>query len=60
MILCSSKISDPWVLRILINQAHIERTYLAETRAEADNILKNVRGGGLAWTADNMRVMIFP
>jgi structural maintenance of chromosomes protein 6 len=48
------------VLRVLINQAHIERTLLAHKRADADAILKSVRGGGMAWTADFMRVQKFP
>jgi hypothetical protein len=48
------------VLRVLINQAHIERTLLAPKRVDADDILKSVRGGGMAWTADFMRVQKFP
>lgn len=59
-VLRALEISDPYVLRILINQAHIERMLLAATRANADAILKSFRGGGMAWTADFMRVQRFP
>jgi hypothetical protein len=45
---------------VLINQAHIERTLLAPRRVDADNVLKSVNGGGMAWTADFMRVQKFP
>jgi len=48
------------VLRVLINQAHIERTFLAPKRIDADNLLRSVRGGGMAWSADFMRVQKFP
>lgn len=49
------QISDPYVLRILINQLNIERTILAPNRKAGDDILVRLRGG-VAWTADFMRV----
>ncbi|EGN98431.1 hypothetical protein SERLA73DRAFT_183436, partial [Serpula lacrymans var. lacrymans S7.3] len=48
--------SDPFVLRILVNQANIERTILARSRLEGQQILDSLGGGGTAWTADGMRV----
>lgn len=50
------QITDPYVLRLLINQANIERTVVAPKRLDADNILKRMNGGGVAWAADFMRV----
>lgn len=50
------QITDPYVLRLLINQANIERTVVAPKRLDADNILKRMNGGGVAWAADYMRV----
>ncbi|KAG1884988.1 P-loop containing nucleoside triphosphate hydrolase protein [Suillus subluteus] len=50
------EITDPYVLRLLINQANIERTVVAPKRLDADNILKRMNGGGVAWAADYMRV----
>ncbi|KAG2151338.1 P-loop containing nucleoside triphosphate hydrolase protein [Suillus clintonianus] len=50
------EITDPYVLRLLINQANIERTVVAPKRLDADNILKRMSGGGVAWAADYMRV----
>ena len=56
-------VSDPYVLRVLINQANIERIVLAQTRDEADNILKKLRqnghGGNVAW-ANGFVVRVFP
>ncbi|KAF9483584.1 P-loop containing nucleoside triphosphate hydrolase protein [Pholiota conissans] len=52
-------ISDPHVLRILINQAHIEGQVLADTRKEAEEILKSTRGGS-AWSLDGFSVRVFP
>ncbi|KAI9509233.1 hypothetical protein F5148DRAFT_978695, partial [Russula earlei] len=49
-------VSDEFVLRILINQARIERTLLAPTRSAADELLSGVNGGGLCLTADRWRV----
>ncbi|EPQ51081.1 hypothetical protein GLOTRDRAFT_49654 [Gloeophyllum trabeum ATCC 11539] len=48
-------ISDPYVLRLLVNAHNIERTVLAEDRAEGDRILKSLRSG-VAWTRDTYRV----
>lgn len=54
------QINDPWVLRILINQAHIERQILADKRWEAEKTLKALRGGGNAWSLDGFGVRVFP
>ncbi|KAN0087613.1 hypothetical protein V8E55_006234 [Tylopilus felleus] len=53
-------VSDQYVLRVLINSANIERTVLAVDRKVGDDILKSLRGGGVAWTADHMRVTRYP
>ena len=58
--LSPSQINDEWVKRILINQANIERTFLAENRKLADETLMRQPRGGVAWSADNMRVQRFP
>ncbi|OJA17188.1 hypothetical protein AZE42_00230 [Rhizopogon vesiculosus] len=50
------EITDPFVLRLLINQANIERVVVAPKRLDADNILRGLAGGGVAWAADYMRV----
>ncbi|KAG9315735.1 P-loop containing nucleoside triphosphate hydrolase protein [Chiua virens] len=55
-VLRALEVSDPFVLRILINSANIERTVLATDRKVGDDILKGLGGGGVAWTADHMRV----
>ena len=52
------QISDEFVLRILINQASIERHFLARTRAEGDDVLQSVNYG-VALTADWFRVIKF-
>jgi structural maintenance of chromosomes protein 6 len=54
------EVSDPYVLRILINAAQIERTFVARRRTEADNLLARVQGGGQAWSADGFRVIKYP
>ncbi|KAH7885236.1 hypothetical protein F5I97DRAFT_1354047 [Phlebopus sp. FC_14] len=54
-VLRALELSDPYVLRVLINQANIERTVLAPNRKAGDNVLVGL-GGGVAWTADHMRV----
>ncbi|KAG6333299.1 hypothetical protein ID866_5786 [Astraeus odoratus] len=54
-VLRALEISDPYVLRILINQSSIERTVLASNRKAGDDILIGLRSG-VAWTADFMRV----
>ena len=51
------QISDPYVLRVLINAARIERNLLAHTRAEGDNLVREV-GGGTCLTADLYRVTL--
>lgn len=50
------QVSEPYVLRVLINSANIERTVLAADRKVGDDTLKSLVGGGVAWTADHMRV----
>ncbi|KAK0188177.1 hypothetical protein F5146DRAFT_1104896 [Armillaria mellea] len=53
-------ISDPYVLRIMINQRGIERMFLAKTRREGEQILREVHGGGQAWTADGYLLKRYP
>ncbi|KZP04196.1 hypothetical protein FIBSPDRAFT_807094 [Athelia psychrophila] len=53
-------ISHAYVLRLLINQFQIERTILAATRGDADHLLQGFSSGGVAWSADGMRVQRFP
>ncbi|KII86908.1 hypothetical protein PLICRDRAFT_164325 [Plicaturopsis crispa FD-325 SS-3] len=53
------EIDDPYVLRVLINQARIERTFMARTRGEADELLSTVPGGGTAITTDLFKVVRF-
>ena len=48
--------SDEFILRILINQAKIERILLAPTRSAADDLLRRMDGGGQCQTADLWRV----
>lgn len=48
--------SDEFVLRILINQAKIERTLLTPTRSAADELLSGMGRGGQCLTADLWRV----
>ncbi|KAJ6621808.1 hypothetical protein B0H10DRAFT_2162890 [Mycena sp. CBHHK59/15] len=45
------EITDPHVLRIMINKASIESRVLAEKRKEGENVLARL-GGGAAWTLD--------
>ncbi|KAF9013179.1 hypothetical protein BDQ17DRAFT_1342932 [Cyathus striatus] len=52
-------ISDPYVLRILINQSRIERQLLSDTRLEGEKQLQRL-GGGSAWTKDQFNVRVFP
>ncbi|KAH9980223.1 hypothetical protein BGW80DRAFT_1274148 [Lactifluus volemus] len=49
-------VSDEFVLRILINQAKIERILLAPTRKAADELLSGIERGGQCQTADLWRV----
>jgi hypothetical protein len=44
----------------MINANNIERTVLAPTRAKGQEILSRIQGGGMAWTADMYRVIVFP
>ena len=44
--------TDPYVLRILINNNRIERTYLSSTREEGQAIVDGLPSGGLVWSAD--------
>ncbi|KAG7443126.1 P-loop containing nucleoside triphosphate hydrolase protein [Guyanagaster necrorhizus] len=53
-------ISDPYVLRIMINQRSIERMFLAKTRREGEQVLREVNGGGQAWTADGYLLKRYP
>ena len=53
------KVLDPFVLRILINLAQIERIVLAESRQEGDLTLRSLRGGQ-AWTRDGFIVRVYP
>ncbi|KAH9926088.1 P-loop containing nucleoside triphosphate hydrolase protein [Amylocystis lapponica] len=50
-VLRALNVSDAYVLRILINQARIESTFLAPSP---------VGRGGVAWSADSFRVQRFP
>ncbi|KAG6888731.1 hypothetical protein C0995_006383 [Termitomyces sp. Mi166 len=60
-VLRALEISDPYVLRILINVAKIERIHLAHTRAEAQSTLEGLPDGGIAWTSEKfMNVRVFP
>ncbi|KAF8727723.1 hypothetical protein AX14_007074 [Amanita brunnescens Koide BX004] len=52
-------ISDPFVIRILINLSSIERIVLSETRRDGDNSLRRL-GGGTAWTSDGFLVRVYP
>jgi hypothetical protein len=53
------QVTNEFVLRILINQAKIERTLLAPTRKAADDLLSGKTGGGQCLTADLWRVQRF-
>ncbi len=55
-----SQISDPFVLRILINQARIEKMFLAKTRREGEDMLRSYGRAGTAWTADGFLLRRFP
>ncbi|KAH8072267.1 P-loop containing nucleoside triphosphate hydrolase protein [Cristinia sonorae] len=59
-VLRALEISDEFVLRILINQSHIESTMLAPTRLQGDQMLSRLGRGGLAWTNDMYRVKRYP
>ncbi|KAJ7600936.1 P-loop containing nucleoside triphosphate hydrolase protein [Mycena floridula] len=59
-VLRALEINDPYVLRILINQASIERTLLGRDRREGEQMLRTLPHGGSAWTADGFRLIRFP
>ncbi|KAG8840124.1 Structural maintenance of chromosomes protein 6, partial [Serendipita sp. 405] len=52
------EITDEWVVRLLINNSHIERLLLAENRDHAETILRDFPQY-IAWTADAVRVQRF-
>ncbi|KAK7048559.1 p-loop containing nucleoside triphosphate hydrolase protein [Favolaschia claudopus] len=52
-------ITNPYVLRIMINKSSIESRVLAPRRADAARILNNMRSG-TAWTLDNFTVTRYP
>ncbi|KAG6919643.1 hypothetical protein DXG01_003507 [Tephrocybe rancida] len=59
-VLRALEISDPYVLRVLINIAKIERVLLTRTRPEAEQMLRAIRGG-VAWTSETcLNVRVFP
>ncbi|KAJ7781699.1 P-loop containing nucleoside triphosphate hydrolase protein [Mycena maculata] len=58
-VLRALEVSDPHVLRILINKASIESRVLAPRRVEAQGILANMRSGS-AWTIDGFNVTRYP
>lgn len=53
----SFQFENEYVKRIFINQHRIERTFLANTRKEGEQIAESL-GGGTAMTADLMRVQV--
>ncbi|KAJ6585226.1 P-loop containing nucleoside triphosphate hydrolase protein [Mycena capillaripes] len=58
-VLRALEISDPHVLRIMINKASIESRVLATSRIEGQRILANMRGG-TGWTLDEFNVTRYP
>ena len=54
------QIKHEFVKRILINQRSIEKVVLANTRADGDQLLIQLGGGGVAWTADGYNVRRYP
>ncbi|GBE83226.1 Structural maintenance of chromosomes protein [Sparassis crispa] len=59
-VLRALEISDEYILRVLINQAHVEGTFLAPTRSDADSVLLQYGRGGTAWSGDLYNVRRFP
>ncbi|KAJ7432761.1 P-loop containing nucleoside triphosphate hydrolase protein [Mycena galericulata] len=53
------EVSDPHVLRIMINKGSIESRILALKRVDAQRILANMRSGS-AWTLDGFNVTRYP
>ncbi|KAI0755297.1 P-loop containing nucleoside triphosphate hydrolase protein [Daedaleopsis nitida] len=58
-VLRAIEVSDEYVLRQLVNNAHIESVLLAPTRAEADRMLMSLGTGGQAMSGDFYRVVRF-
>ncbi|KAJ7147173.1 P-loop containing nucleoside triphosphate hydrolase protein [Mycena crocata] len=58
-VLRALEISDPHVLRIMINKASIESRVLAQERRDASRILATLRGG-VAWSRDKFAVTRYP
>lgn len=54
------QVSNDYVLRQLVNNAHIESVLLAQTRADADQMLMSLGTGGQAMSGDFYRVVRFP
>jgi hypothetical protein len=54
---CGMQVDDPHVLRALINMMRIERRMLFDSRAQAQNTLRQARGGGEAYTIDMFNVI---
>ncbi|KAL0960989.1 hypothetical protein HGRIS_005984 [Hohenbuehelia grisea] len=57
-VLRALEIPDPYVLRILINQARIESTLLAPEFKDAQSLLSRLPGGTV-WTSNNLRIVKF-
>ncbi|KAJ2914708.1 hypothetical protein MD484_g5713, partial [Candolleomyces efflorescens] len=53
-------ISNPYVLRILINQAQIERCLLSDKRKQLEHDLHQIKGGGFGWSLDRFNVKVYP
>lgn len=50
----SSKVSDPFVVRILINSSRIESTFIASTRQAGEAILREYGQAGVAFTCESV------
>ncbi|KAH8117573.1 P-loop containing nucleoside triphosphate hydrolase protein [Phellopilus nigrolimitatus] len=57
-VLRALEFKNEYVKRIFINQSRIERTYLSVTRVEGERLAESM-GGGTAWSADFMRVIVY-
>ncbi|KAL1744412.1 hypothetical protein HDZ31DRAFT_82675 [Schizophyllum fasciatum] len=58
-VLRALEVNDEFVLRVLINQNSIERQILADTRKDADQLLRSLPGAQRAWTNDKFDVRTF-
>ncbi|KAF7364992.1 p-loop containing nucleoside triphosphate hydrolase protein [Mycena venus] len=58
-VLRALEISDPHVLRIMINKASIESRILAPTRQDAERVVRNM-GSGMGWSRDGFNVIRYP